>query len=84
MKLNVYSIFDSVANAFIPPFFMANDAMAIRACSDALTDSNHQFFKHPTDYTLFRIAEFDDSNGVIVPRETHLNLGILSTFIPKE
>lgn len=80
MKLNVYSIMDNKAEAFLPPFFMHNDSVAMRAFADAVNDSTHQFFKNPNDYCLYRIGHFDDNTGVIVPAEGFDNLGLATTF----
>jgi hypothetical protein len=66
MKLNVYSIFDSAAKAYTNPFFMHNDGLAIRAFSDNVnSEQENNIAKHPDQFTLFRIGEFDDSTGEI-------------------
>jgi hypothetical protein len=66
MKLNVYSIFDSAAKAYTSPFFMHNDGLAIRAFQDNVNaEQENNISKHPDQFTLFRIGEFDDSTGEI-------------------
>jgi len=66
MKLNVYSIFDSAAKAYTNPFFMHNDGLAIRAFSDNVnSEQENNISKHPDQFTLFRIGEFDDASGEI-------------------
>ena len=66
MKLNVYSIFDSAAKAYTNPFFMHNDGLAIRAFSDNVNaEQENNISKHPDQFTLFHIGEFDDSTGEI-------------------
>lgn len=59
MIQQVYSVFDVKAGAFLTPFFLPSDGMAIRIFSDCVRDPNHQFGKHPEDYTLFRVGNFD-------------------------
>jgi hypothetical protein len=80
MILFAYAVYDNRAEAFIPPFFMVNDSVAQRAFSDAASDSSHQFRKHPTDFTLFKIGEYDDSTGTLSPLAKHVNLGLASQF----
>lgn len=75
MKLHLYTIFDSAADAFLPPFHERADASAIRAFQQALQNPQHQFAKHPADYTLFRTATFDDSSGFVEPFAAMANLG---------
>jgi hypothetical protein len=66
MKLNVYSIFDSAASAYTQPFFMHNDGLALRAFSDNVNaETPNNISCHPDQFTLFKIAEFDDSSGEI-------------------
>lgn len=80
MQLNAYSVFDNKAIAFIPPFFMVNDAVAIRNFADAVNDPTHAFHKNPDDYVLYRIGSFDDSVGVLEPLVNSVNLGLASSF----
>ena len=58
-----FSIFDSKASAYLPPFYMQTKAEAIRAIGDCVDDKEHRFAKHPEDYTLFYLGEFDDNKG---------------------
>lgn len=81
MKLKSYVVFDNKAAAFLLPFFMVNDSVAIRAVADAVNDPSHSFSKNPTDYSLFRNGEFDDQVGCLEPLELYVNLGLASQFI---
>lgn len=65
MKLKVFTVYDSKAEAYLQPFFSVSTGAAVRMFSDAITDSNHQFHKHAADYTLFHIGEYDDTNGLL-------------------
>lgn len=71
----LFSIFDSKAAAYLPPFFMHRNEMAQRTFSDCINASDHQFSKHPEDYTLFATAVFDDSTGTVQSYETSEMLG---------
>jgi len=63
MLHKVFTVHDSPAAAFLPPFYFATVGMAIRAFTDSVNDPGHQFAKHPNDYTLFALGTYDDSNG---------------------
>ena len=66
MKLKVYSVHDQAAEAFIQPFFMHNDGLAMRAFSDNVNSrEENNISKHPEQFALFQIGEFDDQKGVI-------------------
>ena len=61
----MFSIYDSKAKSYLPPFHMPNDDMALRVFQDCVSDPNHAFGKHPEDYTLFHLGSFDDETGII-------------------
>ncbi len=65
MKHKMFTVFDSAAGAYLPPFVLPAEAMAVRVFSDCVNSSDHQFGKHPSDYTLFELGVWDDSAGVV-------------------
>jgi len=67
MKVTIYSIYDSKASAYAPPFFLLRDQQAIRAFSDTAKDPSTQLNRHPADFTLHKIGLFDDQSGKIEP-----------------
>lgn len=79
-KLQIFSIYDKKAVAYQNPFFYHQKGQALRAFEDAVNDPQIAFNKHPEDFSLFHIGEWDDSTGTIkslpnpVPIEEALNL----------
>jgi len=73
--MNIYTIYDIKANAYLTPFFLPTDGMATRTFADCANDPQHQFGKHPEDYILWKIGNYDDAIGIITPLETHEALG---------
>ena len=71
----IYTIHDSKALAFLPPFYLHNKNMAQRSFGDAVNDIETQFNKHPEDYSLWEIGEFDDQTGEIIYYTPHHALG---------
>lgn len=67
MNLQIFSVFDEKADAYISPFFLPNIAMAIRAFTESATDENHSFGRHPSDYTLYHLGDFDPLTAEIMP-----------------
>lgn len=66
MKLIVCAVFDKMTGAFMQPFFTRTNYEAVRNFKDAVTDGSTVFNKHPEDYCLFKLAEFDDNTGTLV------------------
>lgn len=56
----LYTVFDEKAEAFLPPFFVPAHGLALRAFKDCVNSNDHQFGKHPADYTLFYLGTWDD------------------------
>lgn len=69
MKLNIYTVFDTKANAFLPPFFLPTDGMAVRTFKDAAEDEKHAFYKNAEDYILYRIGSYDDGTALLTPEK---------------
>lgn len=67
MKLRVFSVFDRKAVAYLPIFQSPETGMASRSFSDAVTNPESPFNKHPEDYILYEIGCFDDSKGLLEP-----------------
>ncbi len=65
MKHQMFVIYDSKARAYMQPWFLTQDGMAQRAFSDCVNADDHNFARHPEDYTLFNIGEFDDNDAII-------------------
>ncbi|QCQ84633.1 nonstructural protein [Blackfly microvirus SF02] len=66
MILQSFTVFDSAAKAYLPPFFVRSRGEAIRSFTDACCDEKSQFARHLADYCLFSIGEYDDSSGIFV------------------
>jgi len=64
MKFKIFSVYDDKAKAYLPPFFLPEVGMAVRAFKDCVNDPGHNFGKHPADYTLFQCGAFDDRTGL--------------------
>ena len=75
MKHKIFSIYDEKAQAYLPPFFLPTVGMAKRAFADCCNSDSHQFGKHPADFTLFELGEFDDAHGDIQTRAAFVSLG---------
>lgn len=67
MMTKMFSVFDSKAVVFGLPIFVPTKGAAIRSFSDVANDPKSSIGKHPEDYSLFYLGEFDDSTGSFHP-----------------
>lgn len=66
MKIKMFTVYDGKAFAYLPPFYLLREEMAQRAFGECVNSKDHQFGRHPHDYTLFKIGVFDDETAVCV------------------
>lgn len=69
MLLQVFSIFDVKAKCFGQPFFMSHNGMALRAFSDLVGEKGTNVNKHPEDFKLYKLGEYDDNSGELTSLE---------------
>lgn len=66
MKVTIVSTYDEKAGAFSQPMFYPKKEAARRAFSDATADKQTMLSKHPSDYKLYKIGEFDELTGELI------------------
>lgn len=78
----MFAVYDSKAKCFYAPFTSQNAATAIRNFSQAVNaqGGDTQIAKHPEDFTLFKIGEFDDELGTLQRLDQLENLGLAANF----
>lgn len=67
MRLVVVAVFDAAVQAFMTPIFVQAKGQAIRSFGDAVADPQSPMSKHPTDYRLQFLGEWDDQTGEFLP-----------------
>jgi hypothetical protein len=82
MKYKIVSIYDSVADCYQRPFFVASVAVAVRSFTDECSNPDSMLNKHPKDYHLFVIGEFDDETANLTPVKP-MSYGSAQDFIAK-
>jgi len=84
MKLKVFSVRDDKAEIYMRPFFAQTIAEACRMWKDAASDENTSFFRHPEDFCLFEVGDFDTEFGTLIPALSPKPLGKAFDFIEKK
>lgn len=80
MIYKIFSVYDSKVEAYLQPFFSPSNGAALRAFTDIVNDPNSQFSKHPEDYTLFVIGEYNDETAKISSLSALQSLGLALEF----
>lgn len=61
--MQCFSIRDNASATYDQPFLRPNVVTAIRSITDALNDPASPWAKHPEDYALYHLGEWDDTTG---------------------
>lgn len=66
-KLRVFSVYDSKVESYMQPWYARTIAEAQRDWVRVCNDGESMMSKHPSDYTLFQIGDYDDQTASITP-----------------
>lgn len=80
----IYSIYDAKSQLWSRPIFGHNTGSMVREFADIANDINHPIGKHPEDYCLFQIGEWDEKECVFVNSEKQTSLGKALDFVKQK
>ena len=81
MTHKVFTVYDSKAEAYLPPMFLHTKGLAIRSFTAAVNNVGHDFNKYAADFTLMEIGEWDDNSGKIDMYPAMKNIGCGIEFL---
>lgn len=61
----LFTVYDSKAANYLPPFVSRNHATALREFRDAVNQEGHAFNTHAEDFTLWHIGTFDSEKATL-------------------
>lgn len=84
MMTQLFTVYDSKAERFLKPFESETIATALRAFTELVNMSDHQFNRFPEDYTLYCIAQFDPETGKVDSYGTPQSIALASTLVQSQ
>lgn len=79
--MKVYSIRDIKAGTYGTPFFQPQDGVAVRSFIDLSMNADSVVGKHPEDFELWCIGEYDGDIGLLQPYQDNVCLGVAATLV---
>lgn len=79
MILQMCTIYDKRAENFGPPMCFPTLGVAERHFSDSVNDPNNVMYKHPSDFELWAIGEWDTDTGC-ASSQPHKIIGVAQQF----
>lgn len=80
MLINIFTVYDSKAAAYLPPFYEQSIGSALRSFGDTCKNEEHVFNKHSEDFTLFHLGVFDDQTCKFELLDALTSLGLASEY----
>lgn len=71
MRTAIYALKDKLTNVYLAPFHATHDIAAVRGIVSLANDpqakaQGNNVAAYPAEYELYRMAHFDDVDGVII------------------
>lgn len=83
MLLNAYTLYDAKALTYSPPFFASAHGAACRMVMDVSADPNTSVGRHPGDFTLFCVGQWNDATGQLLPFEVREHISDVAPLAPR-
>ncbi|AXL15285.1 nonstructural protein [Microviridae sp.] len=92
MKLLVFSVRDSKAEFYAPPFYARTVGEAVRIFADTANNPESALNHHPVDFVLYHVGSFDQETGRFTAQDPigygaaaeHMPTGPFQAEIPLE
>lgn len=82
MRLVMFSFLDGKTGFYSTPFFMAHVGQAVRAAIDLAEDTSTTIARHPADFSLVQLGEWDDQSGQYQPLGNPTVIGTVLSLMP--
>jgi len=84
MLLNAYTLYDNKALTYSPPFYCSAHGQAVRLVMELAQDNNTTVGRHPSDFTLFCIGQFNDATGGLLPADVREHISDVLPLTPRK
>lgn len=68
MRYEIFSVYDNAVGVFGRPMFMRSQGEAVRVFTDEVNRAadDNMLNKHPNDYTLYSVGEWNDDDSALL------------------
>lgn len=83
MILRIFALYDLKSGSHGTPFFMHHVGEAVRACIDLGQNMDTTVGRHPADFALHELGQFDTDTGLVTGQQP-LSHGSVVSFLPRQ
>lgn len=76
MRHKIVAVHDRALDAYLRPFFTPALGAAIRSFQDEINRADSDINKHPDDYDLYHLGDWDDATGAFTPQPKPIQIAI--------
>jgi len=80
-KKIICTVRDVKAEAYLPPLFVRSKGEAIRSFADEVNSKDTMLGKHPSDFVLFYLGEYDEQTAKFDLASSPQSLGVGTDFV---
>lgn len=77
----IFVLKDAKSGSYGAPILSVSRGTIIRDLQDELKRGQAVFARHPQDFTLFEVGEYDVENGIITQYDAKECVGLMSDFV---
>nr|QJB18970.1 MAG: nonstructural protein [Microvirus sp.] len=81
--MKIYTIYDKKSLSHALPFFFENKGLCLRDLSELVNDGKSLPSKHPHDFSVWEIGEYDQKSGTVVPHKQPVILDECANLVKK-
>lgn len=77
----VFAVRDNTAELYNLPYYAPTTGSGKRLFSDTVNDKTSMLAKHPDDFELFELGEYDDVHAEFISNGSPVSLGTARSFL---
>lgn len=81
--IRCFAVLDRKAGFYGVPFFLPSVGQAVRAITDLCADPSTMISRHPGDFDLYMLAEWDDITGLFTEHRPAVHLAGAEALMPR-
>ncbi|UQT28871.1 nonstructural protein [Microvirus AZ-2020] len=82
--MKIFAVKDLAINAFGNPIFCKAQGQAIRSFMDECNNQESMMAKHPADYEMYYIGEYDEETAAILQADNIERVARATDYVNKE
>lgn len=80
--MKMFAVYDQKVGSYMQPFAMRSKGEAVRGFMNIIADPKTEFHRHPSDFHLFELGEWDELSGAFKNHQAPVSCGMALEYHP--